>query len=78
MMNDTFETTGFHEAAFLRARGVLYCETRWPTPHQAVFVFNRPSDRILADWQSGQDKVSARALKSAMDFLRDELRKRGE
>ena len=78
MMNDTFDTKDFHQAAFLRARGVLFKETRWPTPYQAVFVFNKPSDKILADWQSGQDKVSARALKSAMDFLRDELRKRGE
>jgi len=74
--NSTYETTGFLEAAFLRARGVLYAETRWLTPQQAIFVFRRPPDELLSAWQSGEDKISARALQSAMDFLRDEIRRR--
>ncbi|MDZ4230258.1 MAG: hypothetical protein U1B77_00390 [Dehalococcoidales bacterium] len=80
MINDkaTYETTTFLEAAFLRARGVLYVETRWPTPQQAVFVFHPPPDGLLSAWQRGEDQVSTRALQSAFDFLRDELRRRGD
>jgi len=76
--NGTYETTGFLEAAFLRARGVLYVGTHWPTPQQAIFVFRRPSDAILSAWQRGDDKISARALQDSMDFLRDQLKRRGD
>ncbi len=78
MINDkTFETTTFLQAAFFYARGVPYVRTYWPTSQQAVFVFKQPLDDILSAWQTN-DMVSAKGLQSAMDFLRDELRRTRE
>lgn len=74
-LTDTYQTSNFQEAIYLRFSGVIFIETTWPTPQQAVFVFKKPSDEILAAWGKGEDS-GVRAILSAADFFRDELRRR--
>ncbi len=75
MIDDNrYPTTEILEAAFLRAKGIIYIATEWPTPQQAIFVFRKPPDEILSAWQRGDDTVSTHALDRAMNFFRDELR----
>ena len=78
MMKDVqdahYPTKDFLEAAFLRAKGIIYIATEWPTPQQAFFVFKNPPDELKSAWQRGDDQVSTRALDQAMNFFRDELR----
>ena len=73
--NDTFGTTEFLFAAFLRARGILYLRTDWLTPRQATFIFQKPPNELLIAWQKADDSVSARALYDAQNFFRDEMRR---
>lgn len=73
--NETYSTTNFQEAIFLRKSGIIFLRTEWPTPQQAVFIFKKPPDEILASWITGDDS-GVRAILGAADFFRDELRRR--
>ena len=73
--NETYSTISFQEAIFLRKSGILYLRTEWLTPQQAIFVFKKPPDEILAAWARGDDN-GVRAVLGAADFFRDELRRR--
>ena len=70
-----YQTTDILEAAFLRAKGILYISTEWPTPQQAIFIFKKPPDELLSAWLRGDDSVNVRAFDRAMNFFRDELRR---
>lgn len=74
-MDDTYRTSDFQEAIYLRKSGVLFSRTEWLTPQQAVFVFKRPSDDVLINWQTGNDG-GVRVVLDNADFFRDELRRR--
>jgi hypothetical protein len=71
----THRTTDFQEAIYLRKSGILFIRTEWPTPQQAVFIFRKPPDDILVNWQTGQDG-GVRVVMDAADFFRDELHRR--
>jgi len=73
--NETYPTTNFKEAIYLRISGIIFVRIEWPTPQQAVFVFKIPPDAILSAWAKGEDK-GVRATLDAADFLRDELHRR--
>lgn len=73
--NDTHKTSDFQEAIYLRKSGILFIKTEWPTPQQAVFVFRKPDDEILINWQMGNDG-GVRVVMDNADFFRDELRRR--
>ena len=73
--NGEYPTTDFQEAIYLRKSGILFLRTEWPTPQQAIFVFKKPSDDILVNWQTGNDG-GVRIVMDAADFFRDELRRR--
>ena len=73
--SNEYSTTDFQEAIYLRKSGILYLRTEWPTPQQAFFVFKKPSDDILVNWQIGNDG-GVRIIMDAADFFRDELRRR--
>ena len=73
--NETYQTTNFQEAIYLRKAGVIFIRTEWTTPQQAVFVFKKPPDDILSAWARGDDG-GVRAILGAADFFRDELRRR--
>jgi len=73
--NGTYKTTNFQEAIYLRKAGIIFIETQWSSPQQALFVFKQPPDAILSAWQSGDDG-GVRAILSGADFFRDELRRR--
>ena len=70
----TFETTEFLLACYLRAKGVQYLTTKRLDEKRVVFVFQQPPEDILSSWLSATETVSARALHSAMNFFRDEMR----
>lgn len=74
-MEDTYSTPDFQEAIYLRKAGVLFLRTEWPTPQQAIFVFKKPSDTVLINWQTGNDG-GVRVVMDTADFFRDELRRR--
>lgn len=73
--NSTYPTVDFQEAIYLRMSGVLFIRTEWPTPQQAVFVFQKPNDELLINWQTGNDS-GVRIVMDAADFFRTELRRR--
>jgi hypothetical protein len=73
--NEIYRTTDFQEAIYLRKSGILFIKTEWTTPQQAVFVFKKPPDDVLVNWQTGEDG-GVRVVMDAADFFRDELRRR--
>ena len=74
-MEDTPRTSDFQEAIYLRKAGILFLRTEWPTPQQAFFVFKKPPDQVLIDWQTGNDG-GVRVVMDAADFFRGELKRR--
>lgn len=75
MISETYKTSDFQEAIYLRISGVLFLTTEWPTPQRAFFVFKKPPDEILTAWQTGNDG-GVRVILDAADFFRTELRGR--
>ena len=73
MAMDTYRTSDFQEAIYLRKSGVIFIKTEWPTPQRAVFVFKQPPDDLLTAWQTGADG-GVRVVLDAADFFRSELR----
>lgn len=73
MPPETYKTSDFQEAIYLRKSGIIFLNTEWPTPQRAMFVFKRPSDEVLAAWQIGDDG-GVRVILDAADFFRSELR----
>lgn len=73
--NGHLTTSDLTYAAFLHASGILFVGIDRPDPRQpANFIFQRPSDEVIAAWQRGDDKVSARAMHEAIRFLNQQLR----
>ncbi len=68
--NNHFETTDLKLAAFLYAKDVFFDGLRWPTPQQAVFLFQQPPDEILAAWLKEEGKF-IKKYEDARNFLRD-------
>lgn len=74
--NGHLSTTDLTYAAFLHASGILFIGIERPNGirGQAVFLFQRPPDNLIAAWQRGEDRVSARVMHEAIRFLNQELR----
>lgn len=70
--NGKFETTDLKFASYLYAKGVPYNGLRWPTPQQAVFLFEQPPDDILASWLKDEGKF-IKKYETARNYLRDDV-----
>ncbi len=71
-----FPTNDLTFAAFLHASGILFIGIDRPDPKgPADFLFRPPPDDLIAAWQRGDDKVSARVMHEAIRILNQELRR---
>ena len=70
--NSYFETPDLGFAAYLVLQEVPYFGVKWTSPQQAVFIFQTPSNTILADWLKA-DGDRFRQFRKAIDTLRDDL-----
>lgn len=71
-----FETTDLNLAAFLYAKDIEFIGLRWKeNSTQAVFVFDKPADDILAAWLLEEGKFIKR-YEDGRNFLRDKVRGR--
>ena len=71
-----FETTDLNLAAFLYAKDVEFVGLRWrENSSQAVFVFDKPADGVLASWLLDEGKFIKR-YEDGRNFLRDKVRGR--
>jgi len=71
-----FETTDLNLAAFLYAKDIDFVGLRWKeNSTQAVFVFEKPTDEVLAAWLLDEGKFIKR-YEDGRNFLRDKVRGR--
>jgi len=70
--NNHYETTDLGLAAYLFINHIAYCGVRWPTPQQAVFIFETPPDTLLAAWMK-EDGEQYRSFQRAIATLREDV-----
>lgn len=70
--NNHYETPDLGQAAYLILKDVPYLGVRWPTPQQAVFIFETPPDNILIAWLK-EDGDKFRKFRQAMEALRNDI-----
>jgi len=70
--NNQFETTHLNQAAYLLSRKVPFNGLKRLPTGQAVFLFDNPSDEILADWIKEPGKF-IKSYENARNYLRDIL-----
>lgn len=73
--NGTFETTDIDLASFLYAKDVQFIRLNWTNPERAAFVFETPSNEILASWLIDYQELM-RKMKAARNFLRDTVERK--
>lgn len=74
MALDTYETSDFPEAIYLRKSGITFIGVNWLSPQRAVFIFKNPPEEVMSAWAKGEDG-GVRVTLAAADFLRDVLRR---
>ena len=72
MNNDTFSTSDLNLATFLYAKGILLCDIQdMPNEYRRkVFVFSKPPDKLLSEFQSGNAEINVLALNDAQNTLK--------
>ena len=74
--NDSFPTSDFTLATFLYSKGIIL-RGIMPDPKdfkRMVFLFNKPPDELLSQFQSGEANTSVLAFENAQNTLRGMLR----
>ncbi len=75
---DTFQTSDLPLATFLYAMGTILIEVI-DSPvdvRRKVFVFSKPSESLLADFQSGNAEINVLALNNAQNTLKSLVNRR--
>jgi hypothetical protein len=68
--SNTFETTDIDFASFLYANDVPFIRLNWANTERASFVFETPSNDLLASWLKDYQEL-IRKMKVARNLLRD-------